>query len=1002
MCGTVPHKQSDDRPILGIEACETLNLVKRVKQTTTVWVDSVVKELPESVTDFINQNIKVFTGLGTFAKPIKILVDHRAPPGMCPPRRLNHSISERLKVKLETLESQKVVAKITGEMPKYISNLVIREKGNGDLRLCLDPANLNQAIITQKYPIPTLEEISCKVKDKSIFTVVDMKDGFWQAALDEESSMLCAFSTPHGLYRFLRMPFGLSCAPEIFQFHTDELFSGTGAITYFDDILVAGKDLQEHDQILSNVVEVALNQNTKFNPDKIQYRSKQVKFVGFQWSLNKIEIDPGRIAAIKAPKEPTTRTQLQRVCAVFNHLRKFIPQMGTISAPLCELLSTKVKFQWLPVHSEAFSKLKECVCNAPSLAPYDSKRGALVVQADASQSGLGAVLLQNNVLVSSASRKLTDSEKNYAQIEKEMLALSFAATKFEHFIYGVTDLKFQTDHQPLVSIFKKPIAKVNNNRLKKLRLKLLKFQPKVEYLPGKYMYLADLLSRDYLDDPVEDDPEMVEVVHEITSNLAISSVILGNLREETAKDTGLQAVMEYYQKGWPANNKKVVSEARPYWKIRHDLFVEDGLVIKEDRVIVPPVLRAKVLKTLHAAHQGIEKTRARARQVVYWPGLGNDIQTLVAECRVCERYSSANQKEPLIPHELPTLRFQRVCADIAEVRSTPYLVVVDAMSKWLEIKKLASKSSSSVIGALRQIFSTHGVPQIIFGDNNPLNSFECRQFAESIDSKIVTSSPEYPRSNGLAEKGVHIATQLIDKSIDENTHYLDALREYNNTPLAGMTVSPSQILMSRMCRTSVPTLTKNLEPKVVEVLPQLQAQQTRTKLTHDKKARRKPIEFSIGESIVYWKGKKWRKGVVTGKHSTPRSYIIRQPSGREIRRNTYHLKRSYANPDKHDNWVEPYDLNNDVDDSQETPALPQRRHPLVDQPIPWDINPQPLENGEVDGEVLPPPAQLPARRRNRHMRHRPNFQPYPHNKNNVGGLRTRSGRIVKLPIRYRK
>jgi len=192
-------------------------------------------------------------------------------------------------------------------------------------------------------------------------------------------------------------------------------------------------------------------------------------FLGLLWSHNQIKVDPGRIAAINALKEPKNRTQLQRVVA----------------------------FQWLPMHAEAFEKLKVCVANAPALVPFDNKK-EIVVQADASQSGLGAVLLQENRIVSSASRKLTESERNYAQIEKEMLALTYAASKFEHFIYGMPNVRLQTDHQPLVAIFKKPIHKVTNNRLKKFRVKMLKYQGQAEYLPGKYMYLADLLSRDYL------------------------------------------------------------------------------------------------------------------------------------------------------------------------------------------------------------------------------------------------------------------------------------------------------------------------------------------------------------------------------------------------------------------------------------------------------------------------------------------------------------------------
>ncbi|KAK3910176.1 hypothetical protein KUF71_004050 [Frankliniella fusca] len=272
---------------------------------------------------------------------------------------------------------------------------------------------------------------------------------------------------------------------------------------------------------------------------------------------------------------------------------------------------------------------------------------------------------------------------------------------------------------------------------------------------------------------------MVEVVHEVTKYIPLSHNLRLALIRETENDAGLSAVMQYYQNGWPNFKKQVVAEAQQYWQVRNDLFVEDNFVILNDRIVVPPLLRNLVLTKLHSVHLGIEKTKARARQSVYWPGMSKDITILTKKCRTCERHSAKNRHEPLIPHDIPSLRFQKIGIDILELNSKCYLVVEDYLSKWLEIQPLTSKSSKAVIDQLRSIFSTHGVPEIIFGDNNPLNSQECHDFATSLGSKIITSSPEYPGSNGLAEKGVHIAKQLLKKCSDEQTHYLDALREYN-------------------------------------------------------------------------------------------------------------------------------------------------------------------------------------------------------------------------------
>ena len=259
-----------------------------------------------------------------------------------------------MKGKLDELEQRDVVAKVTGEMPKFISNLVVREKSDGDLRLCLDPQILNKAIVRQKYPIPSMDELACQISDKYIFSVLDLREGFWHATLDEESSYLCSFSTPYGIYRFKKMPFGISCAPEIFQYLVDQVFHGTGAILYFDDCLIAGTDLEEHDKVMKAVMLKSRQEKTKFNPNKIQYRKKRVKFLGHLWSHNQIKIDPDRVRAITALEEPKTNKQLQKALQSFNFLRKIILQMGTIAAPLYALFSNKVQFHWVPGHAQAF------------------------------------------------------------------------------------------------------------------------------------------------------------------------------------------------------------------------------------------------------------------------------------------------------------------------------------------------------------------------------------------------------------------------------------------------------------------------------------------------------------------------------------------------------------------------------------------------------------------------------------------------------------------------
>ncbi|KAE8741175.1 hypothetical protein FOCC_FOCC013299 [Frankliniella occidentalis] len=165
------------------------------------------------------------------------------------------------------------------------------------------------------------------------------------------------------------------------------------------------------------------------------------------------------------------------------------------------------------------------------------------------------------------------------------------------------------------------------------------------YKRGKHMGFAKL----------EQLHQMTEVVHEVTKYFPMSETIKADLERETALDPGLSVVIKYCREGWPNNKNKVDNEAKPHWQIRMDIFVGDNLVIPEDRIIVPVKLRKAVLKKIHTAHLGIDKTKDRARQSLYWPGMSNDIANLTKECRRCESHSANNFREPLISHEIPSL-----------------------------------------------------------------------------------------------------------------------------------------------------------------------------------------------------------------------------------------------------------------------------------------------------------------------------------------------------------
>ena len=232
-----------------------------------------------------------------------------------------------------------------------------------------------------------------------------------------------------------------------------------------------------------------------------------------------------------------------------------------------------MQFEWRSEHKASFQKLKELCTHAPVLAYYDPQKSA-EIQCDASSSGIGAVLLQDGKPVAYTSRSMTTTESRYAQIEKEMLSIVHAATKFHHYIFG-KHVQVYNDHKPLETIFLKPLLSAPM-RLQRMLLKLQWYDLTVSYRKGKDMQLADTLSRAYLhtDSPEDIDPEYINTL----SFVPITSAKHAEMQRATANE--LSSLYQVILAGWPELRKDVDVLARPYWDSRDQLSVLDGIIFK--------------------------------------------------------------------------------------------------------------------------------------------------------------------------------------------------------------------------------------------------------------------------------------------------------------------------------------------------------------------------------------------------------------------------------------
>ena len=381
----------------------------------------------------MNRHPHLENASGAMPGTYSIKIDPTAKPVVHGPRRQPATLLPKIVDKLKEMEKEGHLAKVM-QPTDWVNFMVVSSRGE-KIRICLDPADLNKAVKRQHCPIPTVQEISAKIPDATVFTVLDAKSGYLQMKLDYESSLLTTMNTPIGRYRRLKLPFGIISAPEMYQGAMDEMLEGIDhAYAIMDDILVAERDISHHDSVLEKVLYRAKSYILKLNFDKVRVRKQQVPYVGRIISAEGLKPDHEKVRATKEMPPPKTKEDVRRFLGSIQYLVKVLPMLAEVETPLRKLTKRDVLFHWDAPQAEAFQRLKDLCCTAPVLAYYDVKKET-TIQCDASKNAVGGVLLQEGRPVAYASRKLRKAELNWAPIEKEMWGIVFSAHKFTQRIH---------------------------------------------------------------------------------------------------------------------------------------------------------------------------------------------------------------------------------------------------------------------------------------------------------------------------------------------------------------------------------------------------------------------------------------------------------------------------------------------------------------------------------------------------------------------------------------
>lgn len=707
--------------------------------------------------------------------------------------------------------------------------------------------------------------------------------------------------TRKGLFRYTRLMFGITCAPEIFQKLMEQILIGCeGVISYIDDIVVYAPTKEIHDVRLRKVLDRIREYNITLNKEKCRFGVQEIEFYGHILSMSGIKPKHDKVQAVKEFRTPVSAEEVRSFLGLVNYVGKFIPNLATVSEALRRLTKKEVSFEWGSEQQWAFETLKRNLTDNLLLGYYNVKYRTQVV-ADASPVGLGAVLTQfqqsDARIIAYASRSLTESELNYAQTEKEALALVWAVERFHYYLFG-RHFELVTDHKALETLFgpkSKPCA-----RIERWVIRLMSYKFTVIYKPGK-TNIADPLSRLLIDTNEKADTtnKTEEYIRWIMSYAEPKAITLLEIEELSLGDDEIQAVKK------ALNENEWTGKASLFKAFQIELCFTGNILLRGTRIVMPQILRERTLQLGHEGHPGMTVMKRRLRAKVWWPKMDTHVEEFVKKCRGCILVSAPSAPEPLRRTELPSAPWEHLAIDFQGPLPSGHnlLVVVDYYSRYFEVDVMKNIDAAETIKRLECIFARFGLPISLKADNGPqLVCEEIKKYCRINNIRLQSTIPYWPQENGEVERQNRSLLKRLIICQHEKGNWREDLQKfllmYRSTTHSVTLKTPSELMFNRNIRDKLPFVKQS-----VGVDDELRDRDAEMKLKGkeyaDRKRHAKTNDVKEGDEVVV------KRQMITNKLATrfePTVYRVAERKGSEVtienegtgtryRRNVTHVKK---------------------------------------------------------------------------------------------------------------